>query len=105
MANIFQSCGAGSAVLEAILARFLAQLSRRTGIPLKTLAPESLNGAVMSATEEKEDLAGLIRECRSVANSEAKPIEALALARKLAAVRTSMEPVPRAMLKRYNLRH
>jgi len=105
MANIFKSCGAGSAALEAILARFLAQLSRRTGIPLKTLAPESLNGAVMSATEEKEDVAGLIRECRSVASSEAKPIEALALARKLAAVRTAMEPVPRVMLKRYSLRH
>ncbi len=90
MANIFQSCKAASAALEAILGRFLLQMSRRAGIPAERLAEATAAGTAANVGSGKEDLAALIKECRRVSASESKPAYALELARKLARMRELM---------------
>jgi CRP-like cAMP-binding protein len=90
MANIFQSCKAASAALEAIFARFLLQMSRRAGIPAERLAEATAAGTAAKVSSGKEDLAVLIKECRRVGASESEPASALELARKLARMRELM---------------
>jgi hypothetical protein len=100
MANIFQSCRAGSAALEAILARFLSQISRRSGVPAERLAQAASKGPATGVAPPQEDLAALIKECRRIAGSESKPAEALAMARKLARMRETVSKRRRPVLSK-----
>ena len=93
MANIFQSCAAGSAALEPIFNRFLSQFSRNAGIPLKMIANDFSNAVALRETTRKQDLTGLVRECRNTVSAEAEPAKALGLARRLATVRTGMNRI------------
>ena len=93
MANIFQSCAAGSAALEPIFNRFLSQFSRKTGIPLKMIANDFSNAVAFQETTRKQDLAGLVTECRNTVSTEAEPAKALGLARRLATVRAGMNRI------------
>jgi hypothetical protein len=95
MANIFQSNSAGSAALEPIFDRFIAQLSHQTGAPLKMMADEFPEKVVVSAEALGQDLRGLAQECRAVVSSEAEPGYALTLARRLASVRERMNRIKR----------
>ena len=93
MANIFQSCSAGSAALEPIFNRFLAQLSRKTGAPLKTMADDLPDTVVRSAQAQGQDLQGLAQECRVAVSSDIEPAKALTLARRLATARAGMNRI------------
>ena len=90
MANIFQSCGAGSAALEPIYSRFLSQFSRRAGIPFKMNVDDFSNAIEFQEITQKQNLAGLIQECRNAMSVEAEPAKALRLARRLASLRIGM---------------
>jgi hypothetical protein len=90
MANIFQSCAAGSAALEPIFNRFLSQFSRKAGIPLKMIANDFPNAVAVHETTSKQEVARLVKECRNMVNSETEPAKALGLARRLASVRAGM---------------
>ncbi len=93
MANIFQSCAAGSAALEPIFNRFLSQFSRKTGIPLKMIANDFPNEVAVHETTWKQEVAGLVKECRNTVSSETEPAKALGLARRLASVRAGMNRI------------
>ncbi|MGO9117724.1 MAG: DUF4350 domain-containing protein [Desulfomonilaceae bacterium] len=93
MANIFQSCAAGSAALEPIFNRFLSQFSRKAGIPLKMIANDFSNAVAFQETTRKQELAGLVKECRNTVSSEAEPAKALGLARRLATFRAGMNRI------------
>jgi len=93
MANIFQSCSAGSAALEPIFNRFLAQLSHETGAPLKMMADDLPDTVVVSAEAQGQDLRGLAQECRAAVSSETEPVKALTLARRLARIRARMNRI------------
>ncbi len=93
MANIFQSCSAGSAALEPIFNRFLARLSRKTGAPLKMMADDLPDNVVVSAEAQGQELQGLVQECRTAVSSETEPIKALTLARRLAYIRAGMNRI------------
>jgi hypothetical protein len=93
MANIFQSCAAGSAALEPIFNRFLSQFSRKAGIPLKMIANDFPNEVAVHETTWKQEVAGLVKECRNMVNSETEPAKALGLALRLATVRAGMNRI------------
>ena len=95
MANIFQSYAAGSAALEPIFNRFLAQLSRKVGAPLKMMADDLPDKVVVSAEAKGQELQGLVQECRAAVSSETGPLEALTLARRLATMRAGMNRIKR----------
>ena len=95
MANIFQSYAAGSAALEPIFNRFFAQLSRKTGAPLKMMADDLPDTVVVSAEAKGQELQGLVQECRAAVSSETEPLEALTLARRLATMRAGMNRIKR----------
>lgn len=90
MANIFQSCKADSAALEAILARFLSRVSRVLGIPLKDLDDEALSRVGATFPRDTIDLAGLIGNARQALQT-GKPGDILAAARSLAANESALD--------------
>lgn len=83
MADIFASCKADSAALEAILDRFLGRVSRVLGIPLKTLDRGSLSRSAIKLPGSTGDLSGLIEKCRRVIRT-GETREIVAMARELA---------------------
>jgi hypothetical protein len=83
MADIFESCKADSAALEAILDRFLGRVSRVLGIPLKGLDRASLSKSAIRLPGGTEDLSGLIEKCRRVIRT-GETREIVAMARELA---------------------
>ena len=91
MANIFQSCSAGSAALEPIFNRFLAQLSRKTGAPVKMMADDLPDTVVVSAEAQGQDLRGLVQECRTAVSSETEPTKALTLSAAIGARQSGNE--------------
>jgi hypothetical protein len=90
MAGVYESCKAGSVALEALLNRFLARLSRRTGMPLKRLIETSPERIAALAPNGQEDLAVLIEQCRVAVKAGQQPPRALALAKQLALARQSI---------------
>ncbi len=84
MANVLETCGAGSAALEVILKRFLSELSQRKGIPLRTLGMDTLGNDGLSVPGAPGDLADLIVECRKAVERDEDPEKAVVLARRLA---------------------
>jgi len=93
MANIFQSCSAGSTALVPIFNRFLAQLSRKTGGPLKAMAEDFPDTVRLFDETQRQDIAGLVKECRDAVSSDTEPPKALTLARRLAAMRAGMNRI------------
>jgi hypothetical protein len=90
MANIFESCKADSAALEAILDRFLGRVSRVLGIPLKSLDRASLSRSAVRLPGGTEDLSGLIERCRRVIRT-GEPREIVAMARELAIQESTLD--------------
>ncbi len=86
MAHIFESCRAGSAALEAILKRTLGGISRRLGIPLKSLEDGTLARTGPRSGAEWEDLSRLVEDCRKSVSAGDTPEKYLALARRLGEV-------------------
>lgn len=82
MSNVFSSRKAGIPALEMILRRFLAQISRRTGIPLKNARSNTGDERLMKALGESE-AAELVKECRRSIDTGAEPSAALKLAKGL----------------------
>ncbi len=97
MANIFQSCGAGSAALEPIFNRLLSQFSRKAGIPFKMSADDFSNSIAFQEITQKPNLAGLIQECRNAMSTEAEPVKALRLAQRLASLRVGMNRIKKRL--------
>ncbi len=86
MANVLESCKAGPAALEAILTRFIGQISRRFGVPPKALEQGRLpSGAV--ATGPTDEAMKLIKECRKVTRSAEDSDATVKLAQNLAELR------------------
>lgn len=83
MSDIFESCKADSAALEAILDRFLGRVSRVLGIPLKSLDRASLSKSAIRLPGGTEDLSALIEKCRRVIRT-GETREIVAMARELA---------------------
>ncbi len=97
MANIFESCGASSAALEAILKRFLGRLSRRIGISPRSLESNSAGKIRWDHRGAPEDAARLIADCRRAIRADEPPDRALVLARRLGAAGARMDrgrPMP-----------
>ncbi len=90
MANIFQSCKADTAALEAILARFLSRVSRGLGIPLKDLDDEALSRVGATFPRDSIDLAALIGNARQALKT-GKPSDILDAARSLAANESALD--------------
>lgn len=87
MAHILESSKAGWVALEAVLHRFFAQLSRRSGIPLKRLEYEADAGRLHTrGTEEWK----VVHECREAVKSNVNARTALPLARSLMALQASL---------------
>ncbi len=82
MAGIFRSCKASSVALEAVMRRFLANLSRKTGVRLRGLNDESLDDLRVNLPGVSENIGVFLRECREAVNAADNPDRALALARK-----------------------
>jgi hypothetical protein len=87
MAHVLESSKANRLALEALLQRFLAKLSRRSGVPLKRL--EQRSGKQLPL----QDAAAwrLVEECRSAMKSDAGSREVLSVARKLMALQASLK--------------
>lgn len=90
MANIFASCKAGGAALDAILRRFLVELSRRSGISLKKLEDDSDAGESVIAGGVSPATGELVAQCRRAVRINESPETVLGLARRLAAERESL---------------
>ena len=86
MANVLESCKAGSESLEVIVTRFVGQVSRRFGVPVGMLETGQLKLDGISSTR-RDEAANLIVECRKAIKSGDKSDVQLALARKIAKVR------------------
>ena len=82
MANVFESSRAGSVALDAILRRFLSRLSRKTGIPLRTLE-EQADERIRALVGEEHDPINIVKECRVVIESGEDTSQTLRLARRL----------------------
>ena len=93
MANIFESCGASSAALEAILKRFLGRLARRIGISPRSLESNATAKIRWDHRGAPEDAARLIADCRRAIRADEAPDRALVLARRLGAAGASMDRV------------
>jgi hypothetical protein len=89
MANVLESCKAGPAALEAILARFIGQISRRFGVPVKALEEGRLptGGVASGPTGEAMKL---VKECRKVTRSDEDSDATVKLAQNLAALRNKI---------------
>lgn len=90
MAGVYESCKAGPVALEALLNRFLARLSRRTGMPLKRLIETSPDRIAALVPNGQADLTDLIERCRAASRSGQQTPQALALARELAAAQQNI---------------
>ena len=90
MANIFASCKAGGAALDAILRRFLVELSRRSGISLKRLEDDSDAGETLIGAGVSRETGELVSRCRRALRTNDSPEKMLVLARQLAAERESL---------------
>jgi hypothetical protein len=86
MANVLESCKAGPAALEAVLTRFVGQISRRFGVPARNLEQGRLP-AGSAATGPADEAVKLIRECRKAIRSDDDSDASVNLARQLAAAR------------------
>ena len=89
MANVFESAGAATLALQAMLRRFLNQVSQRTGIPSKQLEKEVRENRGIPAGKDRET-STLIHACHEAIQSGADTAETLALARRLAAARVRL---------------
>ncbi|MEW6352416.1 MAG: DUF4350 domain-containing protein [Thermodesulfobacteriota bacterium] len=83
MAHIFESCRAGSEALNAILRRTLAGISRRRGVPLKSLEDGTFAKKGPRASGELQEVSRLVAECRKSIRAGDTPEKYLALAREL----------------------
>ena len=86
MANVFESSKAGTVALDAILRRFLIQLSRKAGIPLKNLDKEA-DEQIRSLVGTKGESSDLIRECREAVREGKATSRTFVLARRLGELR------------------
>ncbi len=86
MANVFESSKAGTVALDAILQRFLSQLSRRAGIPLWNLERDA-DEQIGSLFGEPDGSGNVIRECREAVRSGTETSRTFALARRLSELR------------------
>jgi hypothetical protein len=84
MARVYESCKAAPLALDAILARFLGQVSRRAGIPMKKLSESSPVQVAVWARDEHGNLAKVLEECRRVIKTGKGNDEPVSAARKLA---------------------
>jgi len=82
MANVLSSCKAGSLALEMLLRRFLGHLSRKRGVPLKHVGPDSADQRLMQALGDPE-AADIVNQCRQAVSSDAQAGAALRLAKGL----------------------
>ncbi len=98
MANIFESCKAGSAALEAIFRRFVSQVSRQSGIRRAGSDQADVKGPTISGGSGELD--NLVRECRSAIESESGPETALTLARRLSEAENKMRKARIVMPRR-----
>ena len=87
MANIFGACKASSVALEAILRRTSVRISRRLGIPLKSLEDGKFAKSGLRSTEEWADFARLLAQCQKAVRIGAPLEESLELARSLTEAR------------------
>ncbi len=94
MANILESSKAGTVALDAITRRFLTQLSRKAGIPLRSLDkdPDEKIGSLVESTGESGDL---IRECREAVRYGKETPQTFVLARRLGEMRAKLRHDPR----------
>jgi hypothetical protein len=86
MANVFASSKAASPALEMILRRFLAQVSRKTGVPLKNARTDNMDDRLMQALGASK-AAEVVQQCRRTIQLEAEPSAALRLAKELQSIR------------------
>ncbi|MDQ7785353.1 MAG: DUF4350 domain-containing protein [Desulfomonilaceae bacterium] len=94
MANVFESSRAGTAALDAIVNRFLGQLSRKTGIPLKNMEHEA-DARIESLVGLQAGSSDLIRECREAIRAGTETPRILTLARRLGRVQALVNRRPR----------
>ncbi len=87
MANIFASCKAGGTALDAILKRFLVELSKKSGISVKKLENHSGPGDSGIARSISPATGELVARCQKAVRTDGDPETALALARRLATER------------------
>lgn len=93
MANIFASCKAAGPALDAILRRFLLELSRRSGISMKKLEDDSDAGVAVIAKGVSEETGELVAQCRRVVRTNDTPDAALELAQRLAEAQKTLSRV------------
>jgi Domain of unknown function (DUF4350) len=86
MANILETCQAGSAALEVVLKRFVGQISRRLGVPARILEQGRLPAGALAKGPADEAIK-LIKECRKVIRLSEDSDETVNLARQLAELR------------------
>ena len=87
MSHILGSSKAGWVALEAVLHRYFAHLSQRTGIPVKRLEYDADAGRLHTrGTEEWK----VVRECRTAVKSNVDARTALPLARSLMELQASL---------------
>jgi len=90
MANVLESCRAGSVALEAMLKRFLGQLSRSSGVPLRELENNRVPELTAAALQGL-DLTQVIEDCKNEMRTGRDSDRILALARDVALARRRLE--------------
>ena len=88
IAHIFESRKAGSAALEAIYKRFVAQTARRTGA--RPIDLDSKDSRIPARYGDSHDLRSIMADCRAFIKSEGNPDQALTIAKRLAETADSM---------------
>jgi len=83
MAGVFASCRAGSVALEAVMRRFLAKLSKKTGVPVKGLEQAGLDDRLFRPAVAKE-VSDLVNDCREAIKANDDSDRVVQLARRLA---------------------
>ncbi len=104
MAGVFASCKAGSVALEAVLRRFLSKLSRKTGVPAKSLEQAGPDDRLFGAAMAKE-VSDLVKECREAIRFNDESDRVVQLGRRLAEAQSKLgDGLPKAATSQRALR-